>query len=180
MKNLFISMIALLIAFLGNMIGWYFCFLVIFSASVYVFGLLLYNAQMLPEFIMAYLDNQLIHGNQKKGISYDLDKFTENSFSDSRGNENIFDNAVTVSLNENDKYLSELEIESLQNLIVNETKKMKINCRGLERFMRWATNVDKAIVREETNMLLSKMSEVAGISDSVTLSFEDEKIRVVA
>ena len=64
MKNLGIAIGAVFIAYMANFGGWLIVGLVIASISVYVFGLLLYQAQLLPEAAMIYLDNKLIHDGQ--------------------------------------------------------------------------------------------------------------------
>ena len=61
MRNLSVSIVAILLAYIANFVGWTLPAIVIFFLFLYVFGFLLYHAQLLPESLMSYLDNKLVH-----------------------------------------------------------------------------------------------------------------------
>lgn len=183
MKNLGIAIGAVFLAYMANFGGWLIVGLVIASISVYVFGLLLYQAQLLPEAAMIYLDNRLIHdGQTPKEVKADLSGLSvERSIN--AGLSETFDGseleADEIPIDNPDVYEDEEVIHPLLTMLFRTSGNLGVDLTGIEILEKWISTVSEDQAKTQIMAVIRKIEEAAGIAPSIRIEVNGETLEVV-
>lgn len=182
MKNLGIAIGSVFLAYIANSGGWLVVGIVITSISAYVFGLLLYQAQLLPEAAMIYLDDRLIHdGKTPKAVKADLSSLSVErsiniSLSESfEASELVFGQNVCDDLEENKEEI----IHPLLSLLFRASDNFGVDLTGIEILEDWIATVSGDQAETQIMKAIRKIEEAAGIASSVRIEFHGGTLEVI-
>ncbi len=177
MKNLLVAIAAVAFAYLVNYVGFWLSLIVVLILSFYVFGYLLYQTQLLPNNVMDYLDNRLIHdGKTHKEVRQILDSINmENAVN--AGTENSFLDTDELS-GAGEIEESNVIINPLTSLVINVASECGVQCNGIEGLDAWISSLSKENAKSQVSFIIDKIKEARGIVSSVNLVFNDDSAEV--
>lgn len=182
MKNLGIAIGAVFLAYVANFGGWLIIGLVIASISIYVFGLLLYQSQLLPESAMTYLDDKLIHdGKTPKEIKADLSSLDIKRSINIGLSESFKDTELVDSqkLNDTQEEQKEEIIHPLLRLLFRASDNLGVDITGIEILESWISTVSEDHAQIQIMKIVRKMEEAAGIAPSIRIEVHDTTLEVI-
>ena len=182
MKNLGIAIGAVFLAYMANFGGWLIIGLVIASISIYVFGLLLYQSQLLPESAMTYLDDKLIHdGKTPKEIKADLSSLDVKRSINIGLSESFKDAELVDSQKVNDTQEEQEEeiIHPLLRLLFRASDNFGVDLTGIETLEHWISTVSEDHAQIQIMKIVRKMEEAAGIASSIRIEVHDSTLEVI-
>jgi len=182
MKNLGIAIGAVFLAYMANFGGLLIIGLVISSISIYVFGLLLYQSQLLPESAMTYLDDKLIHdGKTPKEVKADLSSMNIKK-SINIGLTESFENPELVDDQKPSDTQEEQEeeiIHPLLRLLFRASDNFGVDLTGIETLEHWISTVSEDHAQIQIMKAIRKIEEAAGIAPSVRIEVHDRTLEVI-
>lgn len=175
MKNLTVSIFAVFMSLVLFWISPIINLLVIIVVSSFVLLWLLYQAQLLPEDIMSYLDNRIIHdGQQNTGVlSVDACRDSQSFESNNSNNEDAADEVLETET------ISRISpSEELLNLVREKSEELGVIVSPLDGLSRWLSVVDQRVAEREIFLLIETMKKASGLSDSIKLNFLESSLEV--
>lgn len=179
MRNLSVSIVAILLAYIANFVGWTLPAIVIFFLFLYVFGFLLYHAQLLPESLMSYLDNKLVHdGKTHKKNSPLIISAAATAMNDSFNSESFYVNTTETESNNDSSEKTEPKFEAIRNLILAESKQAGVDCKGMNHLEDWYKSLTQEQTQSQINTIIKKIKAAEGICDTVTFKVSKGNLEV--
>lgn len=173
MKNLTVSIFAVFMSLVLFWISPIINLLVIIVVSSFVLLWLLYQAQLLPEDIMAYLDNRIIHDGQQNTAVLSVDAYRDNQSieSNNSNSEEVIDEVLETEA------ISRIAPgEALLNLVREKSEELGVIVIPLDGLSSWLSEVDQSIAEREILLLIETMKQASGLSDSIKLNFFESSL----
>jgi len=176
MKNLIVALSGVILAVLLYWLSLTISIIIIFLLCLLVFVWLFYQAQLLPEDIMTFLDNKIIHDGETT-----LSKNESRDVTIDSPSSNVEDNTIENEIEDESLLVPDKRIsqsEELFKLVVEKSAELGIEIKPLDGLSEWLSVVDTISAEKEILLLVQKMNQASGISKFVKLRFNGNSLEV--